>query len=181
MVASLYADASQYSQLSSQASVPTIYHLTGASETKRSHTPGSKIYEYGSGRECTFPVPFHQDFHYATEAVSHSRNLAFFKPIMGGPYFDLELLWEEHTYYEFGARDVANTMATMVQEPYVNHIPTVSQPVSQCKRQLLMKSCRSLAGLVGKSSQTSTATTSSSATPKTPSSNSSAAQWGSTG
>ena len=54
-------------------------------------------------------------------------NLAFFKPRMGGPYFDLELLWDEHTYYEFGARNVEHTMATMVQEPYVNHIPTVSR------------------------------------------------------
>ncbi|KAK4502678.1 hypothetical protein PRZ48_006104 [Zasmidium cellare] len=133
VVASLYADASQYSQLSSQASVPTIYHLTGASETKRTQTAGSKIYEYGSSRHCTFPVPFHKDFHYATEAVSHSRNLAFFKPIMGGPYFDLELLWEEHTYYEFGSREVENTMATMVQEPYVNHIPTITGGIGREK------------------------------------------------
>lgn len=44
---------------------------------------------------------------------------------MNGPYFDLEAIWDEHTYYEFEARDVAKTMSTMVQEPYVNHIPTV--------------------------------------------------------
>lgn len=45
---------------------------------------------------------------------------------MGGPYFDLEVIWDEHTYYEFDDRSVECTMATMVQEPYVNHIPTVS-------------------------------------------------------
>ncbi|CAK4030696.1 Hypothetical predicted protein [Lecanosticta acicola] len=126
VVAGLYAEASQHSALSAQVSVPTIYHLTGATETRLQKQPGSKVYEYGGSRNCTFPVPFHKDFHYATEAVSHSRNLAFFKPIMGGPYFDLELLWEEHTYYEFEARDVENTMMTMVQEPYVNHVPTIT-------------------------------------------------------
>ena len=45
---------------------------------------------------------------------------------MDGPYFDLETIWEEHTYYEFADRSVEHTMATMVQEPYVNHVPTVS-------------------------------------------------------
>lgn len=58
--------------------------------------------------------------------MSHSRNLSFLKKHIGGPYFDLEAIWEEHTKYEFADRSVARTMGTMVQEPYVNHIPTVS-------------------------------------------------------
>jgi carboxymethylenebutenolidase len=45
---------------------------------------------------------------------------------MNGPYFDLEQIWDEHTYFEFENRSVEWTMSTMVQEPYVNHIPTVS-------------------------------------------------------
>lgn len=126
VVAAIYANAADHSSISSQASVPTIYHLTGKPETKLHQTTNSKIYEYASSGNSSFPVPFHKDFHYATEAVSHSRNLAFLKKYMGGPTFDLELLWEEHTYYEFEARSVENTMATMVQEPYVNHVPTVS-------------------------------------------------------
>lgn len=39
---------------------------------------------------------------------------------------DLEALWEAHCGYEFAARDVDATMATMVAEPYVNHIPTMT-------------------------------------------------------
>lgn len=35
-------------------------------------------------------------------------------------------LWEEHCRYEFETRDVDATMATMVEEPYVNHIPTLT-------------------------------------------------------
>ena len=39
---------------------------------------------------------------------------------------DLEAIWEAHCRYEFETRDVDATMATMVAEPYVNHIPTMT-------------------------------------------------------
>jgi len=39
---------------------------------------------------------------------------------------DLVALWEAHCAYEFETRDVDATMATMVPEPYVNHIPTMT-------------------------------------------------------
>jgi carboxymethylenebutenolidase len=39
---------------------------------------------------------------------------------------DLVALWEAHCRYEFETRDVDATMATMVPEPYVNHIPTMT-------------------------------------------------------
>jgi carboxymethylenebutenolidase len=42
------------------------------------------------------------------------------------PGIDLVALWEEHTRYEFETRDVDATMATMVAEPYVNHVPTLA-------------------------------------------------------
>ena len=43
-----------------------------------------------------------------------------------GPTYDLESLWEHHLHHEFTGRDTAATMATMVAEPYVNHIPTMT-------------------------------------------------------
>ena len=39
---------------------------------------------------------------------------------------DLVALWEAHCRYEFETRDVDATMATMVKEPYVNHVPTMT-------------------------------------------------------
>ena len=39
---------------------------------------------------------------------------------------DLAALWEAHCRYEFESRDVDATMATMVDRPYVNHIPTMA-------------------------------------------------------
>ena len=42
------------------------------------------------------------------------------------PQYDLAALWEAHCRHEFETRDVDATMATMVAEPYVNHIPTMT-------------------------------------------------------
>src|SRR5215467_754447 len=39
---------------------------------------------------------------------------------------DLVALWEEHCRCEFETRDANATMATMVPQPYVNHIPTMT-------------------------------------------------------
>jgi len=40
--------------------------------------------------------------------------------------YDLAALWDAHCGHEFETRDVDATMATMVAEPYVNHIPTMT-------------------------------------------------------
>jgi len=42
------------------------------------------------------------------------------------PELDLVALWEDHTRFEFEVRDVDATMATMVADPYVNHVPTLA-------------------------------------------------------
>lgn len=39
---------------------------------------------------------------------------------------DLNNLWELHCRYEFADHDAATTMTTMIAEPYVNHIPTMT-------------------------------------------------------
>jgi carboxymethylenebutenolidase len=39
---------------------------------------------------------------------------------------DLIRLWEEHTSHEFVTRDTESTLATMVEDAYVNHIPTMT-------------------------------------------------------
>jgi carboxymethylenebutenolidase len=57
--------------------------------------------------------------------MAHSRSIALLRRVMG-PHYDLSALWEQHTLYEFGTRDVAATMRTMVAEPYVNHIPVMT-------------------------------------------------------
>ncbi len=61
----------------------------------------------------------------AAAGIAHSRAIALLRRVMG-PYYDLEALWEAHTTYEFGRRDVDATMRTMVAEPYVNHVPVMT-------------------------------------------------------
>jgi carboxymethylenebutenolidase len=57
--------------------------------------------------------------------LAHSRTIGLLRQALG-PHYDLEALWEKHTLYEFGTRDVDATMRTMVAEPYVNHVPTMT-------------------------------------------------------
>ena len=49
---------------------------------------------------------------------------------------DLVALWEAHCRCEFETRDASATMATMISQPYVNHIPTMTGGVGydQLKR-----------------------------------------------
>ncbi len=64
-------------------------------------------------------------FDKAATLMAHSRSIALFRRVMG-PHYDLSALWDKHCEYEFGHRDVGKTMGTMVAEPYVNHIPTMT-------------------------------------------------------
>ncbi|PWY94629.1 carboxymethylenebutenolidase [Aspergillus sclerotioniger CBS 115572] len=109
--------------------LPVLTHAPG------SHPPVTHRtqYSYPDVESSGFIIPGHPDFKYSTASVAHTRTLTFLKPILNGPYFDLEKIWEEHTYYEFVERSVEKTMATMVQEPYVNHIPTITGGIGRAK------------------------------------------------
>ncbi len=64
-------------------------------------------------------------YHRPSAWMAHSRSIALFRRVMG-PHYDLSALWDKHCSYEFVSRDADATMATMVAEPYVNHIPTMT-------------------------------------------------------
>ena len=57
--------------------------------------------------------------------MAHHRSIAAIRRVMG-PHFDFSALWDTHCMHEFGTRDVDATMRTMVAQPYVNHIPTMT-------------------------------------------------------
>lgn len=57
--------------------------------------------------------------------MAYSRTLGVLRKVLG-PHFDLSALWERHRACEFDTRDADATMRTMVAEPYVNHIPTMT-------------------------------------------------------
>jgi carboxymethylenebutenolidase len=43
----------------------------------------------------------------------------------------LEQLWEEHVRHEFATRNTEDTLATMVEDAYVNHIPVLTGGVGK--------------------------------------------------
>ena len=47
------------------------------------------------------------------------------------PNVDLSKLWEEHTNHEFVTRDTEATLATMVEDAYVNHVPVLTGGVGK--------------------------------------------------
>jgi carboxymethylenebutenolidase len=87
-------------------------------------SPNTEIYVY-PGVDHAFARPGGHAYNKPASLMAHSRSIALFRRVMG-PYLDLSALWDAHTYHEFATRDVDATMATMVKEPYVNHVPTMT-------------------------------------------------------
>lgn len=126
MAAAVYGDASSVAALS-DSPIPVLVHLSGTTGKKNPRSDRLTVYEYANQTSPRFATPSTKHFNQSSEAIAHTRNLTFLKRIMKGqPTFDLEEIWDEHTYFEFETREVEHTMNTMVQEPYVNHVPTVS-------------------------------------------------------
>lgn len=117
------------------ARCPLIFHL-GESDSKmppadqaalQAATAASAnvtIYVYP---DCghAFASPTRDSYNKPATTMAHSRTIAALRHVIG-PIYDLSQLWETHTQYEFVERDVDATMATMVAEPYVNHVPTMT-------------------------------------------------------
>ncbi|KAF7716731.1 Uncharacterized protein PECH_008658 [Penicillium ucsense] len=119
------------STVSKSAGLPILQHLAGKKPDTPSPNDGLKIFYYPNAKSHRFATPFQDEFDYWAESVSHTRTLQSLKPLLNGPYFDLEHIWEEHTYYEFADRSVEHTMSTMVDQPYVNHVPTLTGGVGR--------------------------------------------------
>jgi len=77
------------------------------------------------GCDHAFAAPERASFDKPATLMAHSRSIALFRKVLG-PHYDLSALWEKHTELEFATRSAEATMTTMVAEPYVNHIPTMT-------------------------------------------------------
>lgn len=118
-----------------KVTIPTVLHFAGedqfcppeAREQIEKAVEGKaniQTYLY-EGQDHAFATPGRDHFDKPSTLMAYSRSLAAFRRVLG-PIFDLEHLWDMHCYHEFATRDVDATMATMVAEPYVNHIPTMT-------------------------------------------------------
>lgn len=86
--------------------------------------PATEAYVY-PGVDHAFARPAGHHYHKPSALLAHERSIAALRRSIG-PDYNLSDLWEEHIRHEFDTRDVPATMATMVPEPYVNHIPTMT-------------------------------------------------------
>jgi carboxymethylenebutenolidase len=86
--------------------------------------PDVEFYLY-PGCDHAFAAPERSSFNKPATLMAHSRSIALFRKVLG-PHYDLSSLWDRHTELEFGTRSAEQTMTTMVAEPYVNHIPTMT-------------------------------------------------------
>ncbi|AOW12182.1 carboxymethylenebutenolidase [Hydrogenophaga crassostreae] len=84
----------------------------------------TELYVY-AGVDHAFARQGGEHFHKPSALMAHQRSVTALKAEMG-PHFDYSALWDKHCEYEFATRHVADTMSTMVAEPYVNHIPTMT-------------------------------------------------------
>lgn len=83
-----------------------------------------RIHSYpGAGHAFFNPCRDEYDRLASENALTHVLELL--RPLMG-PHYDLIEMWERHAYFEFGLRDADQTIETMVDEPYVNHVPSMT-------------------------------------------------------
>jgi carboxymethylenebutenolidase len=119
----------------SPLSVPTVLHFAGedrfvskaAVEAIRARLEGREgveIYVYPDV-DHAFANPSRHSYNKQAADMAHTRTIALLRRVMG-PHYDLSALWEAHRACEFITRDADATMRTMVEQPYVNHIPTLT-------------------------------------------------------
>jgi carboxymethylenebutenolidase len=86
--------------------------------------PGVELYTY-EGCDHAFASPSRPHYDKPAAMMAYSRSLAMLRRVLG-PIYDFNALWEAHCYHEFVTRKPDDVMPTMVAEPYVNHVPTMT-------------------------------------------------------
>jgi carboxymethylenebutenolidase len=83
-----------------------------------------EVYVY-PGADHAFSNPVRPSYDRFAASLAHSRTIGLLRHAIG-PRFDLSALWERHADLEFKYHDADGTMTTMVDRPYVNHVPTMT-------------------------------------------------------
>ena len=103
----------------------TITHLAAS----QAFAPAFPSYTY-EGVQPGFAEHDLDDYDRTASSLSWSRTLGLLRSALNVSV-DLERVWEEHVALEFSSKDAAATMRTMVAEPYVNHVPTLTGGIGQ--------------------------------------------------
>ena len=87
-------------------------------------TNGSRVYVWPEACPA-FSLKGESTFDHRVDSLAHTRTLELVRRMVG-PYYDYVELFAEHVRHEFETRDVDATMATMIEDPYVNHVATLA-------------------------------------------------------
>jgi carboxymethylenebutenolidase len=100
-----------YDSVPSSTALPTLAHLSVAPATPPAKNVTTHVY---AGTQHGFYDPYKASFKPGPAAQSHTRTVEFLKKHLGGPYFDLESIWEEHCRYEFEVRRCTDVSSVYV-------------------------------------------------------------------
>jgi len=114
---------------------PTLQHIAGLDD----YTPADVVaqidtafaahknlkYHLYPQSDHGFTTPEKAAYDRSATAIAYSRSLAHLRSAIG-PEYDLEAIWDDHLACEFETKDPGAALATMVERPYVNHIPTMT-------------------------------------------------------
>jgi len=118
-------------QFCDAAAQKKIYDRLGAE-------PRVTLHHY-QGVGHAFARPGGEHFDPTAAELANLRTLEFMRehlaPMAGAQDAkpDLAAIWEEHIKYEFETRDYQDTLKTMVEDAYVNHIPTLTGGVGKAQ------------------------------------------------
>lgn len=109
--------------------IPAVFHFTAAADAAKVRAAfgkrlNARAFAYPESR-AGFALEGSTGYERVAANVAYSRTLAVLRKVLG-PDYDLSALFDEHIRHEFVTHDPDATMATMVPEPYVNHIPTLA-------------------------------------------------------
>lgn len=103
-----------------------LIHLAGSQKFGTRH---EKNFRY-QNTEPGFAESDLEEYSKPEARVAWSRTLATLRRGFGIDE-DLESIWDYHTKLEFDTKDADETMKTMVPQPYVNHVPTMTGGIGQ--------------------------------------------------
>jgi len=92
---------------------------------------GAEFYVYADAQHG-FNCDLRASFHPFASQLARSRSIGLLRHTIG-PRYDLNALWDQHCALEFSVRNADETMKTMVAEPYVNHVPTMTGGYGQAE------------------------------------------------
>lgn len=106
------------------AGFPTSHNVAIHFAGPPSSTPSCRCYSYPDV-EAGFAEEDLEQYDKVSASLAWSRSLGVLRKGFEIEV-DLEKIWDDHVALEFVTKDADATMSTMVAQPYVNHIPTMT-------------------------------------------------------